>query len=268
MAPAGDFDYEANGSGYALQRKADPRIAALIHDGLGTAHSVVNVGAGAGSYEPITLAVTAVEPSAAMRSQRPRRGPPVIDAVAEDLPFANGSFDAAMAVVTVHQWRDPDRGLDELRRVSRERVVVMTFDGEALDEFWLARYVPELIEAERRRYPAIDRICARLGGRSTVIQVPISIDCSDGFTEAYYARPELFLQREVRASQSAWGFVAAATVDRAVGHLRTDLESGMWDQRYGHLRHQPTMQGSLRLIVAEAVAERAVDPVHIRPHRG
>ncbi len=251
MTPAGDFDYETKGLGYAARRRADPRIESLVLAGLGRARSVVNVGAGAGSYEPETLAVTAVEPSAVMRSQRPRGGPPVIDAVAERLPFGSRSFDAAMAMVTIHQWHDADQGLRELRRVSRGRVVILTFDGEALDQFWLARYAPELIEAERRRYPAIDRICDVLGGVAEVTSVPIPIDCTDGFTEAYYARPELFLQRQVRAAQSAWGFVAPAAEQRAVEELRRDLESGRWEQLHGHLGSLSTYEGSLRLIVAE-----------------
>jgi SAM-dependent methyltransferase len=252
MAAAGDFDYEEHGSGYARRRRPDPRIAALVQDSLGLARTVVNVGAGAGSYEPAGLHVTAVEPSAVMRSQRPRGSSPAIEAVAEDLPFADGEFDVAMAMVTVHQWREPERGLRELRRVSRDRVVIMTFDGDCLDRFWLARYVPELIEAERRRYPGLDRIRSTLGGSSTVVPVPIPIDCADGFTEAYYARPELLVEPDVRRSQSAWGFISAATEERAVDRLRRDLESGAWDRNYGHLRTQPTFQGSLRLIVARS----------------
>jgi SAM-dependent methyltransferase len=246
----GDFDYEAAGSGYSLRRKADPRIEALVHAAFGAAHSVVNVGAGAGSYEPPTIDVVAVEPSATMRSQRPADRGPAIDAVAEALPFADRSFDAAVALVTIHQWPDPEQGLRELRRVSRARVVVMTFDRDALDRFWLAHYAPELVEAERSRYPAIDRVCAVLGGSAAVTSVPIPIDCTDGFTEAYYARPEQFLLPDVRASQSAWGFVPTGVEARAVAQLRADIESGAWDQRYGHLRNRPTFDGSLRLIVA------------------
>lgn len=253
MTPAGDYDYdyEATGSGYAVRRRADPRIQSLVHAELGRARSVVNVGAGAGSYEPEALAVTAVEPSAVMRSQRRRGGPPVIDAVAEHLPFGDRSFDAAMAMVTVHQWSDVAQGLRELRRVSRGRVVVLTFDGEALDRFWLARYAPELIDAERRRYPGIDQICDVLGGAVQVTAVPIPIDCTDGFTEAYYARPELFLRPDVRAAQSAWGFVTRAAEQRAVEELRRDLESGRWQELYGHVGNRSTYAGSLRLVVAE-----------------
>jgi SAM-dependent methyltransferase len=247
---AGDFDYETHGGGYAVQRRTDPRIAALVHAALGDARTVLNVGAGAGSYEPLDREVTAVEPSASMRSLRPAHLATAVDATAEDLPFADASFDAAMATVTIHQWSDTDRGLRELRRVSRGPVVILTFDGDALDLLWLAEYVPELIAAERRRYPAIAQVRQVLGGTSTLTTVPVSNDSVDGFTEAYYARPERFLDPAVRRSQSAWGFVEPAVVDRAVERLRADLASGEWDRRYGQLRTQPEFHGSLRLITA------------------
>ena len=247
---AGDFDYEVGGRGYATQRLTDPRIAALVHAALSDARTIVNVGAGAGSYEPTDRMVTAVEPSAAMRSQRPGHLSIAIDATAEDLPFADDSFDAAMATITVHQWTDADAGLRELRRVSRGPVVILTFDGDALDLLWLAEYAPELIAAERGRYPAVDHVLEVLGGTGTVVPVPVPIDCVDGFTEAFYGRPERFLDPAVRASQSAWGFVDAAATERAVDRLARDLDSGAWDIRYGHLRTQPEFVGSLRLIVA------------------
>jgi SAM-dependent methyltransferase len=193
--------------------------------------------------------VVAVEPSASMRAQRPPHRAPAIAASAEDLPFDDNSFDAAMATVTVHQWSDTERGLRELRRVSRGPVVVLTFDGDALDLLWLAEYAPELIAAERRRYPPIDTIAALIGTESQVQAVPIAIDCVDGFGEAYYARPERFLDPTVRKAQSAWGFIDAAAEARAVDRLRRDLGSGAWDARYGHLRDQPEFVGSLRLII-------------------
>jgi SAM-dependent methyltransferase len=247
---AGDFDYEAGGSGYAVQRRTDPRIAALVQVALGDAATVVNVGAGAGSYEPEDRDVTAVEPSASMRGQRRAHLAPAVDAVAGDLPFADDSFDAAMATITIHQWPDPDQGLRELRRVSRGPVVVLTFDGDALQKFWLAEYAPALIAAERLRFPAIARIQEVLGGVSVVTPVPVPVDCVDGFTEAYYARPEQFLDPAVRQSQSAWGFVDPAVADRSVASLRDDLESGTWDRRFGALRSAPEFTGSLRLITA------------------
>jgi SAM-dependent methyltransferase len=247
---AGDFDYETHGGGYALARRTDPGIAAYVHAALGDATTVINVGAGAGSYEPTDREVTAVEPSASMRAQRPPHLAPALDATAERLPFADGSFDAAMATVTIHQWADTDLGLRELRRVSRGPVVVLTFDGDALDRFWLADYAPELIVAERRRYPDIDHVRRVLSGTSTVTPVPVAIDCVDGFTEAYYARPERFLDPAVRRSQSAWGFVDPPAQARAVARLGADLDSGEWDRRYGELRRQPQFVGSLRLITA------------------
>ncbi|MDT8913863.1 class I SAM-dependent methyltransferase [Amycolatopsis sp. PS_44_ISF1] len=247
---AGDFDYETHGAGYGGQRRPDPRIAALVHAALGDARTVLNVGAGAGSYEPADREVTAVEPSASMRAQRPAGLVEAIDATAERLPFGNGSFDASMAMVTVHQWSDTDTGLRELRRVTRGPVVVLTFDGDALERFWLADYAPEVIAVDRRRYPAIEHIRQVLGGTSEVTPVPVPVDCVDGFTEAFYARPERFLDPAVRASQSAWGFVEPEAIDRFAARLRADLASGRWQRRYGAVAAQPEFAGALRLIVA------------------
>jgi hypothetical protein len=249
VTTAGDVDYQQHGQGYATQRRTDPRIAAHVHAALGDARTIVNVGAGAGSYEPEDRYVVAIEPSAAMRAQRPPGRVPALDATAERLPFDDNSFDAAMATVTVHQWQDTVAGLRELRRVARGPVVIVTFDGDALDLLWLAGYAPELIAAERRRYPPIDLIRAHIGGHVDVRPVPVPIDCVDGFTEAYYARPERFLDDQVRRSQSAWTFVADTDQRRAVDELRRDLDSGAWDERFGHLRSQPEFVGSLRLIV-------------------
>ena len=248
--PAGDFDYERAGAGYAQVRRPDPRIAERVHAALGDARTVVNVGAGAGSYEPTDREVTAVEPSEVMRAQRPARLSRAIDGIAEDLPFEDDSFDAAMATVTVHQWRDLERGLHEMRRVSRGPVVIVTFDPEVLDHFWLNDYVPEIIAAERPRYPEIDRISRLLGGHSTVAPVPIPIDCVDGFGEAFYGRPEAFLDPAVRAAQSGWAFVDPTTIERFVDTLGSALESGDWDRRFGYLREEPEYVGSLRLIAA------------------
>jgi len=247
---AGDFDYESGGGGYGRGRRTEPRIAALVHAALGDAKTVVNVGAGTGSYEPDDRDVIAVEPSASMRSQRSAKAAPVVNARAEQLPFRDDCFDAAMAMITIHQWSEPETGLKELRRVSRGPVVILTFDGDALDQWWLADYVPELIEAEARRYPAIDRVCEVLGGVTSVTAVPIPFDCADGFTEAFYGRPEAFLDPEIRRSQSAWGFVDPDVADRFEARLRADLSSGAWDREHGQLRTQEELIGSLRLIVA------------------
>jgi SAM-dependent methyltransferase len=247
---AGDVDYERHGAGYGSRRRTDPRIAAYVLAALGDARTVVNVGAGAGSYEPDDREVTAVEPAASMRAQRGAHLAPAVDATAQDLPFPADSFDAAMAMVTIHQWPDPDAGLRELRRVSRGPVVIMTFDGAEQDRFWLGHYAPELFAVEARRYPPIEHIRAVLGGTSTVTEVPVPIDCVDGFTEAFYARPEKFLDPDVRASQSAWGFVKPGAIARAITNLRADLESGVWDHEFGACRRQPEFVGSLRLVTA------------------
>ena len=248
--PAGDFDYEAHGGGYAFQRRPDPRIAALVHAALGDARTVINVGAGAGSYEPEDRHVVAVEPAAKMRAQRPRTAAPAVDATAEALPFDDGAFDAAMAMITIHQWSDLDAGLRELRRVARGPVVVLTFDGDALADFWLDAYAPEVIALERRRFPAIDHVAGVLGGTAEVLPVPIPRDCVDGFGEAYYARPEAFLNPDVRDAQSGWVLTDEAAVARATAKLAEDLASGEWDRRYGALRERPAYVGSVRLIVA------------------
>jgi SAM-dependent methyltransferase len=246
--PAGDHDYEPV-TEYVHRRQTDPRIEHMVHAGLEDARSVVNVGAGAGSYEPIDRYVIAIEPSASMRSQRPPGCVPAIDAVAENLPLDDDAVDAAMALVTVHQWSDLETGLRELRRVARDTVVILTFDGEALDRFWLAEYAPELLEAERQRYPSIRYLCSVLGG-GVVQDVAIPIDCRDGFTEAFYARPEAFLDPATRRTQSGWSFVPSDAVDRFTTRLSQDLESGAWDCRHGDLREQPSFNGSLRLIIS------------------
>jgi SAM-dependent methyltransferase len=247
---AGDFDYEAKGAGYARQRQTDPRIAAYIHEAIGAGATLLNVGAGAGSYEPTDRYVLAIEPAAAMRAQRPRHLTPAVHGIAEALPLDDQSFDASMATVTIHQWSDWPTGIREMKRVTRGPIVLLVFDGDALDRFWLADYCPEIIVAEQKRDPAISDICDVLGGEVEVKSIPIPIDCVDGFTEAFYARPELMLEPAVRRAQSAWGFVEEGVEERFARLLGDDLASGVWDKKYGHLRTEPFFDGSLRLIVS------------------
>lgn len=249
---AGDVDYEVHGAGYARQRRPDPRIAALIHAQLGSARTVLNVGAGAGSYEPDDRHVIAIEPSAAMRAQRPRHLAPAINAVAEQLPLDDQSVDASMATLTVHQWRDREKGLAELRRVTRGPIVVMAFETSESASFWLHDYVPELAEVERRRDPPIDELARALSTPhhpARVLPVPIPIDCTDGFTAAFYARPERFLDPAVLQSQSTWSFLSPDVPVRFITQLRADLQSGRWDARFGSWRTRPQFVGSLRLVV-------------------
>jgi SAM-dependent methyltransferase len=247
---AGDVDYGAIGEGYARLRQPDPRIAAIIHAALEGAGTVLNVGAGAGSYEPADRLVTALEPSATMRAQRPPHLAPAIAAVAEALPFAGNTFDASMATVTIHQWSDLERGLGEMRRVTRGPVVILTGDPDAFGEIWIADYCPEVRAIEARRFPSITRVVAALGGRCEIRPVPIPLDCTDGFNEAYYGRPERLLDPAARLACSSWSLVAPEVVDRFVRDLGRDLTEGVWDRRHGHLRAQPTLDRPLCLVVA------------------
>lgn len=246
---AGDADYGAIGRGYAAIRRPDPRIEQAVRDALGDARSVINVGAGAGSYEPRDRIVVAVEPSASMRAERPADRVPAIDGTADRLPFDDDAFDAAMASVTVHQWPDLERGLGELRRVARGPVAVLTFDPVVPEPWWQPAYVPELFEVEAQRMPPLGRIAAALGGEAEIRAVPIPADCVDGFGQAFFARPEETLRREVRRAMSAWSFVAAEVVARYERELAADLASGAWDARWGAFRSMPEFDGGLRLVI-------------------
>lgn len=248
---AGDVDYGAIGRTYSRFRRPDPIIAAQIHKALGPARTVLNVGAGAGSYEPLDRLVTAVEPSASMRAQRPSYLSTAIDAVAEDLPFPDSSFDAAMALVTVHQWSDLERGLAEMRRVTRGPVILLVCDPDRMHDCWLSDYIPEVRTIEAQRFPSITRLRDVLGGTVAVEAVPIPIDCSDGFNEAYYGRPEAFLVEDARLACSSWSLVPRPVVERFVHALTQDLASGRWDEKYGHLRSQPFFDGPLRLVIGQ-----------------
>lgn len=247
---AGDADYGRIGSGYRQYRQPEPEFAAAILAALGDAQRIVNVGAGAGSYEPTDRDVTPVEPSASMRAQRPGHLATAVDATAEDLPFDDDAFDAALATFSVHQWHDLDAGLREMRRVARDRVVIMTCDPKLLDSFWLNDYSPEVIATEARRYPSVDRLADELGGSVEVIRLPIPLLCADGFSEAYYGRPEMFLDPGARTANSAWSFVAEDAAIRAVERLRADLASGVWDETHHRLRATPHYRGSLVLVTA------------------
>ncbi|MEE4199607.1 class I SAM-dependent methyltransferase [Erythrobacter sp.] len=246
---AGDVDYGEIGASYARFRQPEPLIAAQIHRALGNAQAVLNVGAGAGSYEPEDREVTAVEPSASMRAQRPAHLVRAIDAVAEDLPFDDDSFDASMASVTVHQWSDLEKGLAEMQRVTRGPTVLLVCDPAQMHEYWLSDYIPEVRENEARRFPAIERLVAALGGNGRIEPVPIPLGCRDGFNEAYYGRPEMFLDPNARLACSSWSLVPEEAVGRFVRTLSRDLESGRWDKEYGHLRTQPFFNGPLRLVI-------------------
>ena len=243
-------DYEKHGRTYALHRRSDPRIAARIHAALGDARTVLNVGAGTGSYEPNDRWVLAVEPNATMRAQRAADAAPAIAARAESLPFDDDAVDAAMACITIHHWEPPEAGLRELRRVARGPVVVFTFELEELPA-WQREFLAEGLAIERGRFPAIDDIAAALGGRIRVERIPTPWDCADGFFEAYWRRPEGLLDAAVRGAQSMWAMLDPGVEQRIVSRLSAALETGAWDTEHGHLREQETYDGALRLVISE-----------------
>ena len=243
-------DYEEHGRTYAQHRRPDPRIAARIHAALGDARTVLNVGAGSGSYEPGDRWVLAVEPSATMRAQRPDGAAPAIAARAEALPLDDDAVDAAMACVTIHHWEPPQAGLAELRRVARGPVVVFTFDLEALPA-WQKEFLGEGLVIERPRFPSVYDVAAALGGRTRIERIPTPADCTDGFFEAFWRRPEALLEPAVRSAQSMWALVGPDVEERTVRRLALALESGAWDAEHGHLREQQSFDGSLRLVISE-----------------
>jgi len=242
--------YDRIGIGYSAVRRPEPRIAARIEAALGEARSVLNVGAGTGSYEPADREVTAVEPSQTMIDQRPAGSAPVFQGLAEDLPFGDDSFDAAMAMITVHHWRDMPAGLAEMRRVARRRVVVLTFDPTPAADLWLCDYFPAALEYHAAAMPPIAELAALLPG-ATVETIPIPRECSDGFFLGIWDRPEMHLDPAVRRASSVWHAAPNEEVESGLAKLRADLESGRWDERNGHLRRAPELDVGLRLVTAE-----------------
>ncbi|HEX8225570.1 MAG TPA: class I SAM-dependent methyltransferase [Allosphingosinicella sp.] len=237
--------YDRIGLNYAELRKPDPRIAARIDAGLGDARTVLNVGAGAGSYEPAGREVTALEPSIEMIRQRRAPAAAVVQGRAEALPFDYGAFDASMAILTVHHWSDQAKGLEEMRRVTSGPIVILTYDP-AFRGFWLADYIPELVTLDEAQMPRMSDY-GRWLGPVDVEPVPIPHDCTDGFLSAYWRRPEAYLDSRVRAAMSS--FWTLGDVSAALARLGEDLESGVWAERYGHLLELETCDCGYRLVV-------------------
>jgi SAM-dependent methyltransferase len=242
--------YDTIGTTYTVTRRTEPRIAAQLWAALGDARTVLNVGAGTGSYEPTDRHVLAVEPSAVMRAQRPAGAAPCVAAFADSLPFRDQSFDAAMAFATIHHWPDPIAGLRELRRVAR-RVVVFTHDtSEAgwLNRFWLTRdYLPEVGDLLVGR-PSVTELADAIGARLEPVLIPW--DCVDGFFEAYWRRPEAYLDESVRRGVSVWSKVGPDAEQRAVRGLREDLATGRWAERNRDLVDLDAAELGLRLLIA------------------
>ncbi len=242
--------YAELGRGYALQRREDSRIAGAIANALGEATTVVNVGAGTGSYEPRDREVTAVEPSQTMIAQRRDRPGTVVCASAESLPFGDNSFDAAMAILTLHHWSHQREGVAELRRVTRGPVVILTVEPDWWRRFWLTRdYLPETRSLDENRFPRCETLLRWLGG-GEIVAVPIPADCTDAFLGANWARPERYLDPEVQGANSVFAILPRKTVADALDALAADLASGTWDDRYGHLRQEQRMDLGYRLVVS------------------
>jgi SAM-dependent methyltransferase len=240
--------YDRIGVGYAAVRREDPSIAAAIHAALGDARTIVNVGAGAGNYEPRDRDVIAVEPSPVMLAQRPVGAAPAVQASAEALPFGDGAFDAAMAILSDHHWPDRAAGLRELRRVAARRAVVFQCDLEAqLAAFWLVR---DYLTSFRVTSMTIVELAAHVGAQR-IEPLPIPHDCRDGFLAAYWRRPQAYLDQRVRDGISVFRLLPPADVDRAIEQLRADLESGEWARRNGDILERDSMDLGYRLVIAE-----------------
>jgi SAM-dependent methyltransferase len=243
--------YDSIGRTYAAIRRPDPRLAEPIWAALGDAQTVVNVGAGAGSYEPPDLQVTAVEPSAVMIAQRPPGSAPAVQASAESLPFPDDSFDASLAVLTLHHWTDVEAGLAEMIRVAQRRVVIVTFAPETWGDQWIVRdYLPEILDGAHDWKPSIAGLL-RVLPEATIEPLAAPCDCTDRMFATLWARPEEYLDPRIRAATSVWHQLPPEVAARALDALARDLASGAWDERYGHLRTTPERDVGLRIVRSE-----------------
>ncbi|MEE2852943.1 MAG: methyltransferase domain-containing protein [Actinomycetota bacterium] len=242
--------YDRIGATYRSTRRADPRIAAQVHAALATMGTVVNVGAGTGSYEPAQT-VAAVEPSMVMIAQRPVGAAPCVQGMAEALPLRDRCVDAAMAMLTVHHWHDLMAGIDELRRVVRHRIVVLTWDQSVIEKFWLlSEYLPAAARINEELHVPIARLVELLGG-AEVHTVPVPHDCTDGFGAAYWRRPEAYLDATVRAGISMLAYADQSSLDDGLARLAADLHSGRWQQRHVDLLEQQQLDAGYRLLVSD-----------------
>ena len=242
--------YDSIGATYASTRRPDPRIAAQIHAALGDAETVVNIGAGTGSYEP-PQTMLAVEPSAVMIAQRPAGAAPVVRATAESIPLGDDTADAVMALLTVHHWTDPEAGIAEMRRVARRRVVVLTWDQSVFRSFWLlAEYLPEVAAFDESRAVPLHRMAA-LVGATRIEPVLVPHDCTDGFGAAYWRRPEAYLDPAVRAGISMLAQTGEEAIAPGLSRLADDLSSGRWHDRHADLLNLAETDVGYRLLVAE-----------------
>lgn len=243
--------YDTIGGGYAVTHQPDPRLARAMHAALGEVRTVVNIGAGSGSYEPPDLGVTAVEPALAMLRQRPADAAPAVQAVAASLPCVDAAFDAAMAVLTVHRWQQRAAGLAELARVARHRVLILSWDPARAHASWLmTHYVPEIIALDMPRFPTMAAFPRALGPVE-VRPLPLPHDCQDGFLGAFWRRPEAYLDPHVRRAISGFAQLAPDVVQAGIARLADDLRTGRWDAQLGWLRTQTSLDLGYWLIMAQ-----------------
>jgi len=240
--------YDAIGRSYSTRRRSDPRLAARLHALIGSDTTVLNVGAGTGSYEPIRSGVVAVDPSVVMLSQRSASAAPAVQAVAEALPFQDQAFDVVLAILTVHHWKNQRRGLEECARVAEDRIVILTWDPAA-EGFWLIRdYFPEILAIDRRIFPSME-LLSSVFGEIVVQPLAIPCDCIDGFLGAYWRRPEAYLDEAVRAGIST--FSRLTSIDSQLDRLERDLTSGSWERRNVKLLDRAVLDVGYRLVTTE-----------------
>jgi SAM-dependent methyltransferase len=250
MSPAGDFDYERGGAGYALRRRPDPTIAALVRHALGDAKTLINVGAGAGSYEP-PATMAAIEPSQVMIAQRPAGSAPVLRAVAEQIPLRDNCADAAMALLTVHHWADVAAGVAEMRRIARRRLVFLTWRPDVLEQFWLSRYLPEAARLDAAMAVPVGVLTAEL--RSAQVRpLPIPHDCLDGFGAAFWRRPHAYLDPVVRAGISFFAKAGSSELREGLGRLADDLATGRWHDQNAELLELDSYDAGYCLITSDS----------------
>ena len=243
--------YDNIGRTYSSRRQHDPRIGAAIENVLAGCETILNVGAGTGSYEPRSQMVIAVEPSRTMIAQRPAGAAPAVQAFAEALPFENDSFDAVLGILTVHHWMDQAKGFAECDRIARSRVVFLTINFNVCEKFWLFDYFPELLRADRHIFPPIPRFEDAFGSVET-IAVPVPADCLDGFLGAYWKRPHAYLDPLVRGSIST--FSKIGNIDAELAGLQRDIDSGAWAKRYAQLQDRTELDLGYRLVIASKTA--------------
>ena len=244
--------YDHLGRSYGVTRRADPRIAKAIGRELEDTRSIVNIGAGTGSYEP-PQTVVAIEPSRTMLGQRPTAAAPAIQAVAEHLPLGDKCVDAALAVLTIHHWTDVEAGIAEMRRIARRRIVLLTWDPSKMrTDFWLmSEYLPGAAEADARLAVPLDRLTSLLGG-AVVTPVPVPHDCADGFGAAFWRRPAAYLDPAVQAGMSLMTLISPELLRPGLDRLATDLASGRWATEHADLLHLEELDLGYRLVTADA----------------